>query len=207
MKKSRIPSALKRNISHSFISILAFLLLNLTGSSSEAQSVIERPNERVFNPPLKRDAQGRWGLKNPLKKTPRPPRIIAECEQEEIQYLIIKENGEKHALIVETLNGETTRVTKLENVANYKLSKEMLGQYAAALVLAQRLGLTEVDYVKIFTLKKPLSFEGAKELIFFYDSDDELIEKTFFDGKKWLRCLDSKNIPALWLSAEDIGPR
>lgn len=158
-------------------------------STSLAESVIDNPSKRVINLPVDRTPDGQWKLTPPSLIRRSPPRIVASCKLEGYQAQVIKENGQKKSVIKQLLNGEeSTRVIPF--VVTQKLTKDMLGQYAAAVVVAQELGLTEVDYVKIMLVDPRQDIKSSKALVFFYDSDDDIIERTLISGDQWERCLE-----------------
>ncbi len=169
------------------ISIASTLIL--TSSFGLGQSVIENPSERVINLPIRVDENGQWKLKLPTGPSKRPPRVIASCQLENLSIQVIKENKQRKSEIREIKNGqESTRVIPF--VVVQKVTKDMLGQYAAAVVIAQELGITEVDYIKIMLVDPQLKLEDTKALAFFYDSDDDVIERTLITGNQWVRCLE-----------------
>lgn len=177
---------MKKSNKISFILTLIILLTPLIGLS---QSVIGEPNDRLLNPPITADKDGQIHLKNPMAPKVRPPKIISSCLLENLAIRVIKQNGKRRGQIQQNSNGQIT-VREVPNVITLKLTKDMLGQYAAAVTIAQELGLTELDYVKIYLVDPQPDFKNSKALVSFFDNDDDLIEKTIVIGDQWLKCQD-----------------
>lgn len=175
----------KKSGSH-LILVMTLLLTPVLGLG---QSVISEPNDRIINPPVTVDKDGHLRLTNPMAPKVRPPRIISSCALENLNIKVIKQNGKRRGLIQQITNDKET-IREIPNVVTIKLTKDMLGQYAAAVTIAQELGLTEVDYVKIYLVDPQPDFKNSKALLSFFDNDDDLIEKTIVIGDQWLKCQD-----------------
>jgi hypothetical protein len=161
------------------------IILTFTAVLSKAESVIDNPSRRVINLPI--------GIENgePVLRWPsRPstkPRLVAACRLPDLNVEVRKQFGQKRAVIQQTKDGVTSERV-IPYVMVQKLTKDMLGQYAAAVVVAQQLGITEVDYVKIFLVDPQIDLKESKALVFFYDTDDDIIERTLVSGNMWERC-------------------
>lgn len=163
--------------------------LLLAPSMSFSESVIDNPSRRVINLPIGVDDKGKPTLKFPSGPPKNPPRLIAACNIEDLKIQVVKENGQRRAQIHQIKEGQES-VKVVPFVVTQKLTKDMLAQYSAAIVIAQALGLTEVDYIKIMLVDPQLQFQDAKVLVFFYDTDDDVIERTLVTGNQWMRCLE-----------------
>ncbi len=175
---------IKKNNALTKIYLSAFLLLTSYSLSSRAESVIENPSKRIIRSPINLNPDGRLEIKPPGEPA---PRLIAQCVLPDYNVRVLKSNGQRQAVIRQTRNGEIVE-RKIPFVLMQKLSKEMLGQYAAAVVIAQTLGFTDLDYVKIFVVDPQWPAQNSRALIFFYDEDDEVIDQTLVEQNSWVRC-------------------
>lgn len=170
------------------ISLKIFLLINFSFYAfvSQADSVITHPSSGVINLPIVWEG-GHLKISLPKGPPSKRPRIVARCGLADFQIDVLKINKKLSAIIKESKDGvEIDR--ELKYVYTETVRKELLGQYQVAIIIAQQLGLTEVDYIKIWFLADKEA--ETKFLIFFYDSDDEIIDRTILVGKRWERCLD-----------------
>jgi hypothetical protein len=102
---------------------------------------------------------------------------------------VLKDGKQRRSTIREVVDGQE-RVRSFPYVYTRKFNKEMLGQYAVALDVAQELGITELDSIRIYVADPRVNLRKSKVLVFFYDSDDEVIERTLIGEKQWVRCAD-----------------
>jgi hypothetical protein len=173
-----------------FLGIFTILSFEVIISKVQAaDSVIDHPSSRVLNTPIKleTDENGKIIIK-PNNPKPRPPKVVALCEIDSIlQIEVIKNIKRLSSRIRQVRDGQVTEKT-FPYVFTQKLTKDMLGQYAAAVVIAQELGITELDYIKLFLVDPQRNTEDNKVLIFFYDRDDDIIDRTLLIGNQWIRC-------------------
>ena len=152
----------------------------------EADSVVEHPNKGVTNLPISWE-NGFFKFKLPRGAPSKIPRTVARCSLTNLDLEMVKTNKKLISKITETRNGiEVQREFKY--VVSQTLRKEMLVQYQVAVEIAQQLGITEVDYIRIWIVD--IQPKENKILIFFYDSDDEIIDRTILVGREWERCAE-----------------
>ena len=170
------------------VASLLFSVLVSPHLSIANESVIERPSQGVINLPLP-DENGKIPISLPGKGPNKGPRIIASCRLDNYSAQVIKENGQLRAVIRQTKNGVTSEKV-IPYVLNKKLTKDMLGQYAAAVEVAQQLGITQVDYIKVYLVEPNIQFKKNRAMVFFYDVDDDIIDRTLIGTNQWVRCAD-----------------
>lgn len=174
-----------------FQNTLFFILAFLTTQLCLAESVIDNPSKRVINLPV--DVKdGNVKVTLPSGPSVKPPRLIAACKVNDLQIRVTKEPGilqqsQVRATIKQSKDGVITEKV-VPYVLSKKLTKDMLGQYAAAVEIAQALGITEVEYIKVWLADPQLQIQDSKTLVFFYDSDDDVLDRTLIYGNQWLRC-------------------
>lgn len=151
---------------------------------SFADSVTENPSKGVINLPIYKE-NGKVKISLPKGPPSKKPRTVARCHISNLDVEVIKTNRQFKAEMYENKEGVVSHRTS-PYVYSKTLRKEMLGQYQAAVEVAQQLGITEVDYIKIWVVE--LDQNESKVLIFFYDPDDEIIDRTILVGRNWERC-------------------
>jgi hypothetical protein len=161
---------------------------------SLAQSIIFDPNEKELNLPFKYnngkfDVQFSFSNLNNFEHI----RLIAQCEvslnvkgeQKDTAISVFKNLNNKYAKVITTING-VKKIEKYPFVASETISKASLGPYGTVLEALQVLGITQVDSLKIFVIDPDV--RKIKNLIFVYDQDGEIIDRTVFIDNHWVRC-------------------
>lgn len=175
-----------------FYKSLLVSCLSLIAFNGHAEVRLERPNRGELNLPFDIDSAGKIKLILPSITNPLPdsaPRKLAECKIDDYSVRVVKEHGLKKAYIEKMKDGQPSKKV-IPYVFVQKLNKEMLGQYAAAVDVAQQLGITQIDYIKIFLVEPNIQIQKSKALVFFYDADDEIIDRTIIGERFWIRCQD-----------------
>ncbi|MGZ3770443.1 MAG: hypothetical protein ACXVCP_17270 [Bdellovibrio sp.] len=170
-----------------FFLILIFNGIFLNGVSSVAQIITFDPNQKELNLPFKYN-NGRFYLHldalNP-KKPVTTVQEIAKCEIKNVQVMVYKGLAQKYGKIITTINGMPI-TTYYPFVLTKTVTKEALGQYSTAVDVMQFLGITQVDSLKIYAVDPNPA--NIATLIFFYDADGDLIDRTIFLKNQWQRC-------------------
>lgn len=168
------------------IKTIIFLVLSFLNVNTQAEPVMDHPSKGVINLPINWE-DGHLKISMPKGPPSKKVRAVAKCKIPNFNVEVIKSGKKLRANIRENKDGfESQRVFKY--VYGKTLRKEMLGQYQVAVDVAQQLGITQVDYIKIWLVD--FEQKDAKVLIFFYDSDDDLIDRTILIGKEWERCAE-----------------
>jgi hypothetical protein len=149
--------------------------------------VLERPSKGVINLPISFDENGHIDFDFFKKLPQKGPSLIADCKIENYRAKVFKQDRIKSALITQVKNGQS-KEKKVPFVYSKTLTKDMLGQYSAAVDIAQALGITQVEYIKLYLVDPNIQLEKNRTFVFFYDEDNEIIDKTILVGKQWFRC-------------------
>lgn len=181
-------SLAEKDTMYKYLKLLILPLMFFSSSWSWADdSVLKDPSPRVINPPLRLRKDRSLEIHPPWKKAPRPPQRIAECLTDHYWIQVEKDHTGRRARI-EDLSEEPASPRTVSSVKVQKLTKDMLGQYSAAVVIAQQLGLTEVESIKFIYVDPQPSPSESKVLVYFLDDDDEPIDRTLIFSNRWVRC-------------------
>jgi hypothetical protein len=159
-----------------------------------AQSIIFDPNEKELNLPFKYN-NGKFEVNFSFSNLDNFEhiRLIAQCEvslnvkgeQKDTAISVFKSSNSKFAKVLTTING-VKKLEKYPFVVSETISKTSLGSYGTVLEAHQLLGITQVDSLKIFIIDPDV--RKIKNLIFVYDQDGEIIDRTVFVDNHWVRC-------------------
>lgn len=148
------------------------------------------PNDQEINLPVKIGEGGKIDFQFGPAPSRRPRHLIASCKIGTYEAKVFKDSDRRTAEILQTKDGQVSKKS-VPYVFTQKITKDMLGQYSAAIEIAQQLGITQVDYAKIYLVDPQLEVTKSKALIFFYDTDDEVIDRTILSQEKWTRCQEN----------------
>ncbi len=166
----------------------------IASAPSLAQSIIFDPNEKELNLPFKYN-NGKFEVNFSFSNLNNFEhiRLIAQCEvslnvrgePKDTAISVFKNSNNKYAKVLTTTNG-VKKLEKYHFVVSETISKTSLGSYGTVLEALQFLGITQVDSLKIFIVDPDV--RKIKNLIFVYDQDGEIIDRTVFIENHWVRC-------------------
>ncbi len=151
---------------------------------------IFEPTEEEFNLPFA-FKDGKINIKPPKFNFGNIEKIINTCDADflakeekfNVKAKIFKRGKQKYAK-VKFKQDEMEKLFPF--VFTKTITKEILGQYSMAIDVAHVLGITQVDFLKIYVLD--INLEDPLYFINFYDEDGELLDRTIFFKNQWNRC-------------------